>query len=79
QFVEGENRQKLSLTGFEAYDIEGIAEGLQPGKKLKVSMRGEDSAEKTFNVITRIDTPNELDYYRHDGILQYVLRLLLKN
>lgn len=79
QFVEGENRQRLSLTGFEAYDIEGIAEGLQPGKKLKVSMRGEDGAVKTFNVITRIDTPNELDYYRHDGILQYVLRLLLKN
>ncbi|MFQ5797077.1 MAG: aconitate hydratase AcnA [Bacteroidota bacterium] len=79
QFEEGQGRQTLSLSGFETYDIEGIAEGLQPGKKLKVTARGQDGAVKTFTVIARIDTPNELDYYRHDGILQYVLRSLLKS
>ena len=78
QFEEGQNRDTLSLGGFETYDLDGIAQGLQPGKKLCVKAKGQDGSVKTFNVITRIDTPNELDYYRHDGILQYVLRSLLK-
>ncbi len=79
QFEKGQDWQTLGLTGFETYDIEAVTEGLQPGKRLKVTARDQGGAGKTFTVITRIDTPNELDYYRHDGILPYVLRLLLKN
>ena len=79
QFQEGENRESLGLTGFETYDIEGISKGLKPGARLSVKARGQNNIEKTFTVTARIDTPNELDYYRHGGILQYVVRSLLKS
>ncbi|HXG37603.1 MAG TPA: aconitate hydratase AcnA [Bacteroidota bacterium] len=79
QFEEGQNAKSLGLTGFETYDIEGIAEGLQPMKKMRVKATKPDGSVVTFNVIARIDTPNEVDYYKNDGILQYVLRQLLKN
>lgn len=78
QFEEGQNRTTLGLTGFEIYSIEGIAEGIQPMKKLKVTAASDNGQIKTFTVICRIDTPNEVDYYKHDGILPYVLRSLLK-
>ena len=79
QFEEGQNRETLGLTGFETYDINGIADNLQPGKKMQVSARSSDGKQKTFAVICRIDTPMEVDYYKNDGILQYVLRTLLKS
>jgi aconitate hydratase len=78
QFEEGQNRTTLGLTGFETYSIEGIAEGIQPMKRMKVNAKSDDGKEKSFTAICRIDTPNEVDYYKHDGILQYVLRSLLK-
>jgi aconitate hydratase len=78
QFLEGQNRETLGLTGKEVYTIRGIAEGLQPGKRLTVVARSEDGTEKTFQVITRLDTPVEIEYYRNGGILQTVLRNLLK-
>lgn len=78
QFEEGQNWETLGLTGFETYDIEGIAGGLEPGKKLHVNARSSDGRTKSFTVTTRIDTPNEVDYFVNDGILQYVLRSLLK-
>jgi hypothetical protein len=77
QFQEGQNRETLELTGFECYDIEGVAEGLEPGKTLTVRAKGDDGLEKVFKVITRVDTPEEVSYYRHGGILPYVLRQLL--
>jgi aconitate hydratase len=79
QFEEGQNRESLNLTGFETYDIEGIASDLRPGKKLKVVAKGAEGASKSFIAICRIDTPMEIDYYKNDGILQYVLRSLLKS
>lgn len=79
QFEEGENYKTVGLTGFETYSIEGIADGLEPGKKITVKARDESGKEKSFTVICRIDTPNELDYYKNDGILQFVLRSLLKS
>ncbi len=79
QFEEGQNAKSLGLTGFETYDIEGIAGGLQPMKKMRVKATKSDGSVVMFNAIARIDTPNEVDYYVHDGILQYVLRQLLKN
>lgn len=76
QFLNGENRETLKLTGEEIYVINGIANGLTPAKKLTVKIQSKDG-EKSFHALCRIDTPQELEYYRHGGILQYVLRGLL--
>ena len=78
QFEEGQNSQSLGLTGFETFDIEGVAENLHPLKKIRVKAIASDGSAKTFSAICRIDTPNEVDYYKHGGILQFVLRSLLK-
>ncbi|MFH0984846.1 MAG: aconitate hydratase AcnA, partial [Candidatus Omnitrophota bacterium] len=77
QFFQGQNAASFKLTGEEIYTIEGIAKGLKPGKILtvKVSCGGEN---KILEAVCRIDTPIEIEYYRHGGILQYVLRQLLK-
>lgn len=79
QFKEGENRESLGLTGYEKFSVSGIAAGLETGKELTVTATGDDGKSKTFDVIARIDTLNELDYYTHGGILQFVLRSLLKS
>ncbi|MCI0707677.1 MAG: aconitate hydratase AcnA [Ignavibacteriae bacterium] len=78
QFEEGQKAKSLGLTGFETFDIEGIAENLQPMKKMTVKVKKADGGTITFTAVARIDTPNEVDYYKNDGILQYVLRTLLK-
>jgi aconitate hydratase len=78
QFEPGQDREKLGLTGIERYDIDGIAGGVTPGKRLTVRARGDDGGERTFTVVCRIDTPVEVDYYNHGGILPFVLRQLLK-
>ena len=77
QFEAGQDAQSLGLTGHETFEITGVAENLAPQKKLTVKATGEGGT-KEFTVLCRIDTPNELDYYRHGGILQYVLRQLAK-
>ena len=77
QFLPNENKGTLKLTGEEIYSIEGIANGLTVGKKLTVRVHSKDG-DKTFQVLCRIDTPRELDYYLHGGILRCVLRELLK-
>lgn len=77
QFLNGENRETLKLTGEEIYAINDIANGLTPAKKLTVRVQSKDG-EKPFQALCRIDTPQELEYYRHGGILRYVLRELLK-
>jgi aconitate hydratase len=77
QFKEGETAASLGLTGFETFDIEGIAGGIQPGMLVTLRARGEDGKEKMFQAVTRIDTPYEIQYYQHGGILQYVLRQLI--
>ncbi len=76
QFEEGQSWSSLGLTGREQVTIDGIAGGLKPFQKLQVVAKGE-GGEKTFQVTLRIDTPDEIEYYRHGGILQYVLRQLL--
>jgi len=75
QFEPGQDAQSLGLTGREVFDVVGIAEGLEPGKRLQVIARG-DGGEQRFTAVARVDTPNEVDYYRHGGILNYVLRQL---
>ncbi len=72
QFAAGENSETLGLTGEEAFTIRGVSD-LSPGTKLEVVAES-NGDRKTFEVVTRIDTPVELDYYRHGGILPYVLR-----
>jgi len=76
QFLPGETRGTLGLTGQETYDIEGLA-SLTPGGTVRVKARTASGSDKGFQVLVRIDTPNELDYYRHGGILPYVLRQAL--
>jgi aconitate hydratase len=78
QYLPGESAQSLGLTGHETYSISGIAEGLEPGKKVTVKVTDEDGKIREFIAVVRIDTLNELEYYKHGGILQYVLRSLMK-
>jgi aconitate hydratase len=78
QFKPGESRQSLGLTGREVYSITGIEQGLHTGQTLTVQARRDDGSTRAFEVTSRIDTPIEIDYYKHGGILPYVLRLLLK-
>ena len=78
QFKAGETQETLKLTGKETFTITGIADNLQPGKSLGVTATTHNGETKTFTVDCRIDTPNELAYYQNGGILQYVLRSLIK-
>jgi aconitate hydratase A / 2-methylisocitrate dehydratase len=79
QFKPGENLKTHGLTGFEQFDIVGISSGLKLRQELTVKATADDGKATEFKVICRIDTPAELDYYRHGGILEYVLRQLLQN
>jgi len=74
QFLPGESAASLGLSGRETYDVEGIAAGLAPGKRITVRARGEDGKVQTFQVVARVDTPDDVEYYRHGGLLPYVLR-----
>jgi aconitate hydratase len=76
QFREGENWEKIGLSGEESYTIRGVS-GLSPGEELEVVVRSDKGDVKKFNVIARVDTPNELEYFRHGGILSFVLRQML--
>jgi aconitate hydratase len=80
QFVPGETAASLGLTGEEVYDLDGLPALLHnfaAGKQIAVKARAADGTEKRFSAYVRIDTPQEAQYYRHGGILQYVLRQLL--
>ena len=76
EFADGETRLSLGLTGFETYAVAGMGEAMTARARMTVIARGPDGGEKRFAVISRIDTPEELNYYRHGGILPYVLRKL---
>jgi aconitate hydratase len=82
EFLTGENAAALGLTGHELIDIEGLAEGirsdLKNGREMTVRARREDGTTTTFKARLRLDTPQEIQYYRHGGILHYVLRQLLR-
>ncbi len=76
EFKGGENRETLGLTGQEVFEIEGVA-SLSPKKTITVRTKSDDGSAKTFTAIARVDTPEEVSYYHHGGILQYVLRQML--
>jgi aconitate hydratase len=77
QFAPGENVQTLGLTGEEVFHIEGIAT-LTPRKWLTVRAVRPDGTERVFQVLARVDTPIEVEYYRHGGILPMVLRKMME-
>jgi aconitate hydratase len=80
QFEEGQNVESLGLTGEEVYDFPGLTKLLKEkftsGSILKVTATDADGKKKTFNSKVRIDTPQEIEYFEHGGILLYVLRQL---
>ncbi|TAK56651.1 MAG: aconitate hydratase, partial [Dehalococcoidia bacterium] len=78
QFLPGEDAASLGLKGDESFAIEGIAAGLKPGQRLTVRATSDRGATKSFEAVCRIDTPVEVDYYDHGGILPFVLRQLLR-
>jgi aconitate hydratase len=78
QFEAGQNYTSVGLTGLETFDIEGLAT-LTAGQKVKVRAKGTDGSVKEFTTLARIDTPNEVEYFRNGGILPYVLRQQLKS
>jgi aconitate hydratase len=77
QFLPGETRDTHGITGTETFDICGLA-SVKAKQKIDIHMTRADGSKKTFQVLVRIDTPNEVEYYRNGGILQYVLRSQLR-
>ena len=76
QFLEGENAASLGLTGAELFTLKGLESGIAPRKTLSLSIKYPSGEEKDVLVLLRVDTAIEVDYYRHGGILPYVLRLM---
>jgi aconitate hydratase len=76
EFKAGESRESLGLTGQEIFSTEGVA-SLAPGTAITVRAKSPDGREKQFTATARVDTPEEVSYYHHGGILQYVLRQML--
>jgi aconitate hydratase len=79
QYRDGESAQSLGLTGRERFYVEGVAVGVEPGQEMPVRALDDDGAETSFTALSRIDTPVEVEYYRHGGILPFVLRELLED
>jgi aconitate hydratase len=77
QFLDGVTGQSLGLDGSQTFSIGGLSDSIQPGEQLTVEIKTKDGKTRYFPVKVRIDTPIEVDYYRHGGILPFVLRQLL--
>ncbi len=78
EFTDGQTRHSLGLSGFETYEIEGLSDQLKPRARLAVTAGSADGTSITLTVQARVDTPEEMHYLRHGGILQYVLRQLAR-
>ncbi|MFZ4762781.1 MAG: aconitate hydratase AcnA [Alphaproteobacteria bacterium] len=79
QFKQGEDRRSLGLTGDELFDIHGVEQGLRPAMDLTLTIHRPSGVQDKVKLLCRVDTLDEVEYYRHGGILQYVLRQMLKN
>jgi aconitate hydratase len=77
QFKEGTTAQSLKLDGTEIYDIVGLTASIKPQQDLTLRITRKDGSKQDVEVRCRIDTPIEIDYYQHGGILPYVLRQLV--
>jgi aconitate hydratase len=78
QFKDGATRRTLGLKGDEIIDVAGFAAGIVPGMDLQLHIRRADGSRQAVTVTCRIDTLDEVEYYRHGGILPYVLRQLMR-
>jgi aconitate hydratase len=76
EFMPGQNRETLGLTGNETYYVTGVSRAVESSRRAAVRALAADGTAKKFEVIVRVDTPREADYYRFGGILPYVLRQL---
>jgi len=76
QFKAGDTAESLGLTGEETFAVSGVAEAIAKTKEVEVVATGPDGSTRAFTAAVRIDTPKEVEYYRHGGILEYVLRQL---
>ena len=80
QFLEGQTRESLGLTGFEEYTFEGVKSAVDTAGKTRVKVTAtQDGQTKTFEVLARVDTPVEADYYRNGGILPFVLKQIARS
>ena len=77
QYAPGQNAASLGLTGREMYTIDGLDATVEPGSSLKVTAVADDGKRTEFEAIVRIDTAIEAEYYRHGGLLPYVLRQMM--
>jgi aconitate hydratase len=78
QFKPGETIHSLGLNGHEVFSIEGIDDSLEPRQELAIRAERPDGSVITFAAVTRLDTPVDVAYYRNGGILQTVLRRLIR-
>jgi aconitate hydratase len=78
EFVKGQNASELALTGRETFTISGMEDGIEPGMTLNVEAAQDDGTVTKFKTLCRIDTPIEVEYYLHGGILDYVLRRIMQ-
>ena len=77
QFINGINRQNLKLNGSELFTIVGLENGLKPLEEIETEIKYNNGEIKKIKVLSRIDTNNELEYYKNGGILQFVLRNMI--
>ncbi len=78
QFLPGQTRESLALSGRETFEVTGIAAGLRPRQEITVTVHEEGKPDRSFRATVRIDSPIEVEYYRHGGLLPMVLRQLLE-
>jgi aconitate hydratase len=78
QFLDGVNAQTLNLDGSETYSVLGLGDGIRPRQEVTLEVKRKNGAIEKVPLILRIDTPIEVDYYRHGGILPFVLREILQ-
>jgi len=77
QFQPGENAASLGLSGREVFDVEGVSDRIEPRQTLSVIATSPEGARRNFEVVARLDSAIDVNYYRQGGILQMVLRGLL--
>jgi aconitate hydratase len=77
QFQSGNDRSSLNLDGSETFDLTGLSGGIQPGMTVNLVIHRADGSTREVPLLCRIDTLDEVEYFRNGGILQYVLRQLL--
>jgi aconitate hydratase len=77
QFKGNDSAQSLGITGEETFDVSGLENGIRPQQDVTLTIHRKDGSSQQVPVLLRIDTPIEVDYYQHGGILPFVLRQLL--